>query len=80
MNVKPDGQEETREIRRTESSGKHLADTDFHQLTGSQGIRNGAESVRDDRDNGTSRAGTVARGEKITGKSARICTNKDQRS
>jgi hypothetical protein len=71
MNVKPDGQKETRQIRRTESSGKHLADTDFHQFTGSQGFPDGAESVGIDRNDCSSRTRTVGRGEGITGKMLR---------
>jgi hypothetical protein len=71
MNVKPDDQEKTRQIRGSESSSKRIADTDFHQLTGSQSFPDGSESFGIDRDNGSPRTGTISRGEGITGKMLR---------
>ena len=50
MKPAPNGEEETRTLRGTEAQGQHLADPNIHRELGSQGISNGSEPLRINRD------------------------------
>lgn len=66
-----DEQEETRQIRGAESSGKCIPNSNIDTIARSQSFTNGLESIRADRDDGTARVGTVSRAERVTGEMLR---------
>nr|WP_265578940.1 hypothetical protein [Nostoc sp. LEGE 06077] len=71
MNREPDGQEEARQIRRTEDSSQHLLDSDIDPDTRPQGDTDGIEPIRVNRNNGSTRVGVIGRGERATGEMLR---------
>lgn len=71
MNVKPDGQEETREIRGTQGQGEYISHPNFDSISRPQSPTDGIESVRTHRDDGQTRNDANSSREGIAGKMLR---------
>lgn len=61
------GEEKTRLVRRGESPSKHIVDSDIHRESGSTSGTIGTQSIRTDRDNGSSGTGDTDRRKEVTG-------------
>ncbi|MEH2415402.1 hypothetical protein [Nostoc sp.] len=75
MMLSPNDQEEARLVRGRESQGQHISDSNFNREPGSSGHPSGNESIRVDRDYGSSRTVSTSRGKRTPGKIVRRLIN-----
>ncbi|WP_262985881.1 hypothetical protein [Nostoc sp. 'Peltigera membranacea cyanobiont' 232] len=71
MMLSPNDQEEARLVRGRQSQSKHISDSDFNRESGSSSYSAGNESLRVDRDYGSSRTVSTSRRKGTPGKIVR---------